>query len=123
MPTRCVLKTPAGRLQSSEIAWGFLRSDGRRSSELISPPGVLPFHVEAFQGPAALTRREVAEVEIVRCDVDQKLAVNVSDRPDVVAGGQHKLVVEDPATPTLATVRKKPSLKSSVTPWKGMGQS
>ena len=51
---------------------------------------------DLFKLPLGLALREVVHVVVLRRRLDQPLGLDVGDGPDVVFGGQDKLVVQDP---------------------------
>jgi len=51
---------------------------------------------DLLQLSLGLALREVIHVVVLRCNPDEPLRLDVGAGPDVVLGGQHKLVVQNP---------------------------
>mmetsp|Transcript_33474 Transcript_33474/g.99610 ORF Transcript_33474/g.99610 Transcript_33474/m.99610 type:complete len:386 (+) Transcript_33474:87-1244(+) len=67
---------------------------GRRQQRPLRCSSLL--EVDALQRPLGLAAGEVLEVVVVRRELDQPIALDVGHHPDVVLGGEHKLVVHAP---------------------------
>ena len=66
------------------------------SSPLLSSL-LLPLGKQALQGALGFSRWEVGEVVVLGGDVYEPLPLDVGAGANVIAGGQHKLLIQDPA--------------------------
>ncbi len=61
------------------------------------PLFLLSLGKQTLQGPTGFSWRKIAEVIVMRRDVDQPVSLDVGTSPDVVTRGQHKFLVQHPA--------------------------